>query len=316
MVKNAIEVGVVMRSTGSNYTVRMATGELLECKLRGRLKLDDIAHTNPVAVGDRVIVERETDFTGSIEEIEPRHNHIIRKSVNLSKRTQIIAANIDQALLIITCAAPKTATGFIDRFLITAEAYHIPTILVFNKFDLYKKKELELYTTYKHIYCELAGYEAIETSVANGLNIDQIKALLKDKTTLLSGNSGVGKSSIVNAIDPQLDLKTGEISLAHDKGKHTTTFAEMFALQFGGYVIDTPGIKSFGIVNFEKEEISGYFPEMRAVSNQCKFNNCVHLNEPGCAVQKAIENGTIAEDRYKSYVSFYYDDPEENYRGG
>ena len=314
MSKNQRVEGLVMRSTGSNYTVKLSHGDVVECKLRGRLKLDEIDHTNPVAVGDRVLVELDSDFTGNIDEIHPRHNHIIRKSVNLSKRTQIIAANIDQALLVTTCAAPRTAIGFIDRFLLTAEAYHIPTVIVFNKYDVYKRKEMAVYEQYTSIYHNMAGYTCIETSVVSGLNLEKIKALLHNKTTLLSGNSGVGKSSLINAIDPNLQLKTGEISTAHDKGKHTTTFAEMFALDFGGYVIDTPGIKSFGIVDFDKEEIGHYFPEMRAVFNQCKFNNCVHINEPGCAVQQAVEAGLIAEDRYKSYLSFYYDNPEENYR--
>ena len=297
--------GIVIKSTGSWYSVLTESGEKIECRIKGKLRIKGIKSTNPVTVGDSVIFEPEGKNEGIISEIEPRKNYILRRSINLSKQTHIIAANIDQALLIISLCSPKTLKGFIDRFLITAEAYSIPVILVFNKIDLYSdsdKKEMEyLKSVYKKI-----GYRCIESSVKTGQNLDIIKEVLTDKKTLLSGNSGVGKSSLINVIEPNLNLKVSEISASHQTGKHTTTFAEMHPLSFGGFVIDTPGIKSFGIVDFHKEELYHYFPEFFRLSSQCKFHNCIHINEIQCAVKEATKTDVIAPFRYDNYLKLYY----------
>lgn len=295
--------GIVTKSTGSWYSVRLEDGQSVQCRIKGKFRLDGIKHTNPVAVGDRVDFEMEAGRdTGVINKIHERKNYIIRKSSNLSKQTHIIASNLDQAALIISLVQPQTSLGFIDRFLLTAEAYHIPAILVFNKSDLYGGPMQELLEDTMSIYSDI-GYTCLLTSAKTGDHIEELKEMLVDKTTLVSGHSGVGKSSLLNGIDPTLQLKTGVISNFTQKGMHTTTFAEMFALKAGGFIIDTPGIKEFGIVDIEEQEISHYFVEMRPFITQCKFNNCRHLNEPGCAVKKAVEEGVIREERYNSYLS-------------
>ena len=295
--------GTVIKSTGSWYIVRDERGELTDCRIKGNFRIKGIKSTNPIAVGDKVVFEYEANENyGIINEIEVRKNYIIRKSVNLSKQTHIIAANIDQAMLVVTLASPRTSTGFIDRFLATAEAYSITSILVFNKYDLYDEEQkqylYELITVY-----EKAGYVCIVTSIVESKNIDVVGKILKGKTTLLAGHSGVGKSTLINAAESDLQLRIGELSSAHDKGKHTTTFAEMHPLKEGGYFIDTPGIKEFGMVDMDKKNIAHYFPEMRALLNQCRFDNCTHVNEPGCAVKLAVEKGEIALFRFENYLN-------------
>ena len=298
--------GLVIKSTGSWYQVRAEDGQTYDCRIKGKFRIKGIQTTNPIAVGDKVEFELEPNAeTGVIGQLHDRKNYIIRKSINLSKQAQIIAANLDQAFLIVTLASPRTSLGFIDRFLVTSEAYDIPTSLVFNKLDLFSPKGLEILEEYKAIY-ENIGYPCYEVSALKGTNVEQIKALLKDKTTLFSGHSGVGKSSLINAILPGFEIKTGEVSEWSDKGQHTTTFAEMHELPFGGYLIDTPGIRELGIVDIEKEELSHFFVEMRERLNQCRFNNCRHINEPGCAVIKAVEEGEIEISRYESYLSIYH----------
>lgn len=295
--------GIVIKSTGSWYTVRTARKELIQCRIKGKFRLDDIKHTNPIAVGDMVEYEIEPENeTGIINKIEERKNYIIRKSSNLSKQTHIIASNIDQALLVASLVQPQTSLGFIDRFILTAEAYLIPTILVFNKDDLYHNELREVLDDTLSIYSNM-GYTCFSTSVPEATNTLKLKELLANKTTLISGHSGVGKSSLLNHISNGLNLKTGNISGFSQKGKHTTTFAEMFELSFGGYIIDTPGIKEFGLVDFNEAEISHYFLDMKPYINQCRFNNCKHLNEPHCAVKLAVEEGRIREERYHSYVN-------------
>lgn len=300
--------GLVIKSTGSWYQIQDEQGKQYDCRIKGKFRTKGIKTTNPVAVGDWVNFELEVDQnTGVITELEPRKNYIIRKSVNLSKQTQIIGANLDQAILVVTLASPPTSLGFIDRFLVTAEAYDIPAILVFNKLDLFSDEGLEILAEYKAIY-ENIGYPCYEVSAAKGTNLDQIMALLQDKVTLVSGHSGVGKSTLINNIVPNAALRTGHISDWSDKGKHTTTFAEMIELPFGGKLIDTPGIRELGIVDIEKQELSHFFPEMRAFLNKCRFNNCVHINEPGCLVLDAVEHGDIETSRYESYISMYNND--------
>ncbi len=294
--------GIVIKSTGSWYSVFSENKTVTECRIKGLFRTKGIRTTNPIAVGDRVDFEMEDDGKGVIHAIAERTNYIIRKSINLSKQSHILAANVDQALLIVTLAMPRTSAGFIDRFLLTAEAYHIPVSIVFNKMDLFtdekaKHEIAEFISIYRNI-----GYTCYETSAIENSNTEVLRTLIKDKITLISGHSGVGKSTLINVLDQSLNLKTGELSEAHFKGKHTTTFAEMHLLSFGGFIIDTPGIKELGLVDMEKEEISGYFPEMRAIRNQCKFNNCLHLNEPKCAVIAAVEQGQIAASRYNSYL--------------
>lgn len=300
---NNLSTGIIIRSTGSWYQVKTDAGKIFDCKLKGSFKIKGIRSTNPLAVGDvvsfRLIRDKEI---GLIEKIYERRNYIIRKATKLSKASHIIASNIDQAILITSLVKPRTTSGFIDRFLVTAEAYHIPVLIVFNKYDLYSEEEKLLLNQYEDVYGSI-GYNIIATSVKTGLNMNLFKGILKNKTSMLSGHSGVGKSAMINYIDSTLNLKEGEISHVHSKGKHTTTFATMFSLSFGGNIIDTPGIKEFGLVGFEKEELGQRFPEMRSRMNKCKFNNCLHFNEPGCAIISAVENGEIAAFRYKNYLN-------------
>lgn len=294
-------IGILAKSTGSHYLVRLDSGEIIDCVLKGKIRLDGRKTTNPVAVGDVVDVESDENGDYVIANIHPRKNYIIRKSINLSKQAQILASNLDQAILVVTLVAPRTSLGFIDRFLITAEAYSIPAILVFNKADVLDEQLLalqqEIISIYEHI-----GYKCVVVSSLKNQNLEEVKELMKNKTTLISGHSGVGKSTLINAIEPGLDLKTGDISSVHLKGMHTTTFAELHPLSFGGFIIDTPGIKELGLVEMKKEEVGHYFPEIRRVMNDCKFNNCLHVNEPKCAVKEAVENGEISEERYHSYL--------------
>jgi len=297
--------GLVTKSTGSWYQVLTNDGQKYDCRIKGIFRTKGITTTNPIAVGDHVDFEMEPEQgTGVITKLHPRKNYIIRKSINLSKQAQILAANLDQALLVVTLASPRTSLGFIDRFLVTAEAYDIPAVLVFNKLDLFSDEGLEILADYKSIY-ENIGYLCYEVSALNGTNVDQVSAIIKDKMTLFSGHSGVGKSSLINALVPELQLRTTQISEWHDKGVHTTTFAEMFELPQGGYIIDTPGIRELGVIDIERNELSHFFPEMRALLNQCRFNSCRHINEPGCAVIKAVEEGEIELSRYESYLSIY-----------
>jgi ribosome biogenesis GTPase len=262
--------------------------------------------TNPCAVGDHVVFYMmDNENIGVISEIKERHNCIVRKSTNLSKQKHLLAANIDQAVLIVTVASPRTSTGFIDRFLVTAEAYHIPAILLFNKIDLYNEEIMEYHHLVKSIY-QNAGYFCLEVSALRGDNIDEVIDLMKDKINLFSGHSGVGKSALINKIVPGFSLRTGDISGVHQKGKHTTTFAEMFRLPFGGFIIDTPGIKEFGMVDFSKEEVTYFFPEMKLLANQCHFDNCSHEHEPGCAIKKAVEEGSISQTRYHNYLNIIH----------
>ncbi|NDC30507.1 MAG: ribosome small subunit-dependent GTPase A [Bacteroidetes bacterium] len=296
--------GIVIKSTGSWYMVRKDDGDIVSCRIKGKFRLQGIKHTNPVTVGDVVEFEIEpSNENGVINKIHDRKNYIIRKANNLSKQTHIIAANIDQALLMVTLAFPKTSLGFIDRFLMTAEAYHIPATIVFNKLDLFTNEMEDLLNDTIELYQNNIGYPCIKTSVKNNIGLDEVKALLKGKTTLVSGHSGVGKSSLLNAIEPALNIKTGDISSYSFKGQHTTTFAEMHPLSFGGYIIDTPGIREFGLVDFDDREISHYFKEMKSFIGKCKFNNCKHMNEPGCSIIKAVEENIISPERYNSYLS-------------
>ena len=305
--------GVVIKSTGSWYIVRTDQGEIVECRIRGKFRMSGIKSTNPVTVGDIVEFELERKSeNGIITHIHDRKNYIIRKSVKLSKQTHIIAANIDQVFLLVTFKDPPTFTSFIDRFLATAEAYSIPAILIFNKIDLYTKELLEQKQKLENIYRDI-GYECIDISATKNINIDKLKIMMKDKVSMFSGHSGVGKSTLINTIHPELDLKIAETSIQHKQGQHTTTFAEMFSLPFGGYIIDTPGIKGFGVVDFSKEEIGDFFPEIFALKQNCKFNNCLHVNEPNCGVKMAVEKGKIAESRYRSYLQLL-EDEQENYR--
>lgn len=295
--------GTVIKSVGSTFTVMDADGKNFDCRIKGSFRLKGIESTNPVAVGDKIDFDfDEKANVGLITHIHERNNYIIRKSTNLSKQTQIIAANIDNSFLVVTPLYPKTSLGFIDRCIATAEAYHINTILVFNKIDLFKTDEHRLIDAYIEIYKSLS-YTCIEVSALQNKNIEALKVLMHDKVNLFSGHSGVGKTALVNAIEPNLKLRTGKISDAHEKGKHTTTFAEMFPLSFGGFIIDTPGIRELGTVDFVKQEISHYFVEMRELLPQCKFNNCMHVNEKNCAVKAAVEAGTIHPSRYYNYLS-------------
>ncbi len=307
--------GVVYKSTGSWYTVKSKDGDFYECRIKGKFRIQGIKSTNPVAVGDVVTfdIEKIGDETiGIITKIAERKNYIIRKSVNLSKQTHIIAANLDQVFVMITLNNPPTSTSFIDRFLVTSEAYHIPAILLFNKVDSYTEEELGEVKYLAALYRNI-GYTCIGISAATGKNIDQVKVLMLGKTSMFSGHSGVGKSTLVNTIQPKLFLKTTEISEQHLQGQHTTTFAEMFDLEIGAQIIDTPGIKGFGIVDMEKEEIGNYFPEFFKLKQNCKFNNCLHLEEPYCAIKEALDKDEIAWSRYRSYVQMITGE-EENYR--
>ncbi len=307
--------GTVYKSTGSWYTVKAENNQLYECRIKGKFRIKGIKSTNPVAVGDEVVfdpaVEEGRDI-GIIKKILPRENYIVRRSVNLSKQTHIIASNIDQVFLLITLNNPPTLTSFIDRFLVTAEAYHIKAVLLFNKVDTYSIEERAEVKYLAELYRKI-GYECIGISAKTGKNVDKVKEMMKDKTSMISGHSGTGKSTLVNFIEPSLDLKTAEISEQHQQGQHTTTFAEMFDLSFGARIIDTPGIKGFGVVDMEREEIGDYFPEFFERKQDCKFHNCLHLEEPKCAVKEALENDEIAWSRYKSYLQLM-EGEESNYR--
>ena len=306
--------GTVYKSTGSWYTVK-TDNATYECRIKGKFRMKGIKSTNPIAVGDVVDIDIETldnVTTGIIHHIHDRKNYIVRKSVNLSKQTHIIASNIDQVFLLITLNNPPTLTSFIDRFLVTTEAYSIKTVLVFNKVDTYDYEMLDEVKYLAHIYRKI-GYECIGISAATGKNVDKVKAMMKDKVSMFAGHSGVGKSTLVNAIEPDLDLKTKEISKQHSQGQHTTTFAEMFDLSFGAKIIDTPGIKGFGVVDMEKEEVGDYFPEFFALKQDCKFNNCLHIEEPKCAVKEALEHDEVAFSRYRSYLQIL-EGEDENYR--
>ncbi len=296
--------GYVYKSTGSWYLVKNEQGEEFKARIKGKFKIDDITSTNPLAVGDEVEFEKEDTEEGSvvINEIHQRKNYITRQSPHNKHQHHIIAANLDQSLLFATLKDPKTSRGFIDRFLVASEAYHVPAIIVFNKSDLYKKKELEKFDQLKYEYEEV-GYIVLAMSLSERMGIDKVTDLLRNKITLLSGHSGVGKSSFVNIIFPDIALKTQDVSGWSGKGLHTTTFAEMYDFPGGGKIIDTPGLREFALMDFEKEELSHYFPEMKSLMNECRFNNCVHIEEPGCAVKKAVEEGRISAERYVSYLA-------------
>ena len=304
----------VYKSTGSWYIVQNDEGEIFNARILGKFKIDELTSTNPVAVGDVVNIETENEQEGSvtITEIADRKNYITRTSPANKYKHHIIASNLDQSLLFATLQEPKTSLGFIDRFLITSEAYHIPSIIVFNKSDLFKAKEETKFEEIKSMY-EAIGYKVMKMSIEKNEGVEEVKVLLKDKTTLLSGHSGVGKSSFINIIFPELTLKTQDVSGWSGKGLHTTTFAEMFNLPFGGRVIDTPGIRELGLVDIPKKELSHYFPEMRSVINDCQFNNCIHMNEPGCAVKTAVQNGIIHPERYISYCNILDKIEEKTY---
>ena len=301
--------GLVIKNTGSWYTVLTDDGQLLQCKVKGNFRLKGIRSTNPVAVGDRVTVDGE----GWITDIDDRRNYIIRKSINLSKQSHIIAANVDQALLVVTVNYPQTSTTFIDRFLASAEAYRVPVILVFNKADLLTDDEAHYQQMLITLY-QTIGYECRVISAETGEGVDELKTLLPGKITLLSGNSGVGKSTLINRLVPGVNLRTAEISDAHNTGQHTTTFSEMIRLEGGGWVVDTPGIKGFGTFDMEPEELTSYFKEIFRFSQDCRFSNCTHTHEPGCAVLKALEDHYISQSRYQSYLSMLNDKDDSKYR--
>ncbi len=294
----------VYKSTGSWYVVKSNNGETYNARIKGKFKIDDITSTNPLAVGDQVEIEMENEGEGSvvINRIIDRKNYITRQSPHNKHQHHIIASNLDQSLLFATLKDPKTSQGFMDRFLITSEAYHIPSIIVINKADLHKKKEEQKLNELKIIY-EAVGYKVMAMSIEKNFGVEEVKKLLQDKVTLLSGHSGVGKSSFINIIFPELKLKTQDVSGWSGKGLHTTTFAEMFDLPFGGKVIDTPGLREFALMDISKQELSHYFPEMIALVNDCQFNNCMHINEPDCAVKEAVNSGVISTDRYVSYLT-------------
>lgn len=305
--------GLVIKNTGSWYTVKTDDGQLIESKIKGNFRLKGIRSTNPVAVGDHVEIITNQEGTAFISAIEDRRNYIIRKSPNLSKQSHILAANVDQALLVVTVNYPQTSTTFIDRFLASAEAYSVPVVLVFNKHDLLSEEELH----YEKMMCtlyETVGYKCVEISAETGEGVEQLFPILKDKISLLSGNSGVGKSTLINRLIPHASQRTAEISDAHNTGMHTTTFSEMIELPEGGYLIDTPGIKGFGTFDIEKEELTSYFKEIFHFSKDCRFSNCTHTHEPGCAVIKAVEDHFIATSRYQSYLSMLEDKDENKYR--
>lgn len=305
--------GVVYRSTGSWYDVKLEDGTFIKSRIKGKFRTKGLRTTNPLAVGDYVHLIKNDIGEYIVDEIQERKNYIIRKSVNLSKEAHIIASNIDLAVLLVTISNPATATGFIDRFTVTAEAYHIPLHIVFNKIDLYDDRDKKTLHEWESTYSK-ANYNNLCISAKTGEGLNKLSALIADKTTLIAGNSGAGKSTLINQIIPNLALKTGNISTTHMTGKHTTTFAEMFDVNESTRIIDTPGIKGFGLVDFKKEELGMYFPEMMALLDQCKFHNCKHINEPGCEVLNQLKQGNLSISRYQSYLSMYQDDPENNYR--
>lgn len=295
---------LIYKSTGSWYIAKTESGQVFNARIKGVFKIDGITSTNPIAVGDvvRLTPETEEGNTGTITAIEDRKNYIARSSPHGKGQHHIIASNLDQTLLFATVREPRTSQGFIDRFLVSAEAFHVPAIIVFNKADVYRQKDLLVFETLKSMY-EKCGYQVVKLSMQTGEGLPELKALLHNKTTLLSGHSGVGKSTFINAVLPGYNLRTTEVSNWSGKGMHTTTFAEMYDLPFGGRIIDTPGIREFGITDVSRQELSHYFPEMRMLINNCRYNNCMHTNEPGCAIKAAVENGTIAESRYISYLN-------------
>lgn len=296
--------GLVYRSTGSWYSVKDENGKVWNARMKGVFKLDNITSTNPIAVGDVVDfeLENQNESTVTITKIHDRNNYINRQSPRVKSQHHIVAANVDQSLLIATLREPRTSQGFIDRFLVACEMYHVPAIILFNKLDLYKEKEQGKFEHLKAVY-ESIGYEVVGMSLKKGEGMETIKDILKDKISLVSGHSGVGKSTFINLVLPGMQIRTQDVSGWSGKGQHTTTFAEMYELPFGGKIIDTPGMKEFGLVDIEKSEVSGYFPEMKARLNQCQFNNCMHMNEPECAIKEAVINGEIDEDRYVSYYN-------------
>jgi ribosome biogenesis GTPase / thiamine phosphate phosphatase len=298
-----LQKGIVIKSTGSNYKVLTGTGIVIDCSVKGKLRIKELRTTNPIAVGDNVLFETDNkNNTGIITEVLDRRNYILRKASNLSKYSQIIAANIDQVFLMVTIILPETPIEFIDRFLITAEAYRIPAKIIINKTDLYGEDELVRMEYLESMYNRI-GYECIRLSLYNKTNLETISLLMKDKISLISGNSGVGKTTLLNTFNPLLNLKTAEISDYHKQGKHITTFPEMHQMPFGGFVIDTPGIKGFGVVDMERNEIYHFFREIFLISKNCRFNNCLHLDEPDCAVRAAVEKGEIDFLRYRSYLN-------------
>jgi ribosome biogenesis GTPase len=314
-ILNQTMTGTVYKSTGSWYSVKTPNGDFYECRIKGKFRIQGIKSTNPLAVGDRVDFDLETSNnteTGVITTIHPRQNYIVRKSVNLSKQTHIIASNIDQVFLLITIDSPPTFTSFIDRFLATTEAYGVTAVLLFNKIDVNDESSQKIVEDLTTLY-EGIGYQCLSISAVTGTNLEAVKTLMIGKSSMFAGHSGVGKSTLVNAIEPGLNIKTKEISEQHKQGQHTTTFAEMFDLSFEAQIIDTPGIKGFGVVDMEASEIDNYFPELFALKQGCKFNNCLHLHEPQCAVKSALENNQIAASRYKSYIQILEGD-EEHYR--
>lgn len=299
--------GYVTKSTGSWYEIKLMDGDFVQARLAGRFRTKGIRTTNPITVGDVVKLEEKGDDEYIIVELVPRKNYLIRKATNLSKESHIIASNIDQIVIVITVAFPRTPLGFVDRVLATAEAYSIPVIIAFNKTDIYSEDDQTRFEELVNIYSPI-GYKYISTSAETGTGIDELKELMKDKTTLFTGQSGVGKSSLINALDSELDLWVDDISDYNEKGRHTTTFAEMFFTDFGARLIDSPGLKSFGMIDMDKDHLAHYFKEMNEFLGHCKFNNCVHINEPGCAIKKALDAGEISENRYNNYLMMYNDD--------
>lgn len=310
-----MEEALVLKSTGKWYTLELSKGEVVQARIRGKLRLEGLSTTNPIAAGDKVYLSPDIDSDGIrlIENIVPRRNYIVRKSTNLSKQMQILAANVDHAYLVATLKSPVTQLAFIDRFLVSAESFRIPTTILFNKTDLYSEEDKGFLAVLKNIYSTL-GYGIAAISTLDKSSINFLLEEINGKNVMISGNSGVGKSSLVNALDSNLDIRTGAISQAHEQGKHTTTFAEMHRLASGGYIIDTPGIRAFGMINLEKEHIAHYFPEMRTLLGQCRFHNCLHLNEPHCAVKNALSDDSIAPSRYHSYVQLMEEDADTPYR--
>lgn len=307
--------GIVLKSTGKWYQVSLEDGSTIACRARGKMKLQGLRTTNPIAVGDRVLIDPNFDQEGNgvIYEVMDRINYIVRKSTNLSKQKQMLATNIDNSYLLVTTQSPETHLAFIDRFLVAAESFRIPVTLLFNKIDQYSEDEMRLVDYYISIY-EKIGYPCKKISALNKTNIDFLKAEIKDKQVMISGHSGTGKSTLVNALDKNLDLRVGEISDYHQQGMHTTTFAEMHPLESGGYIIDTPGIRAFGIVDLDKDHISHYFPEMREVLGTCKFHNCKHINEPACAIKGMVDREEIDPNRYHTYLQLMHEDETEIHR--
>jgi ribosome biogenesis GTPase / thiamine phosphate phosphatase len=312
--------GLILKSTGKIYNIILENGEIVKATIRGKLRIEGLKTTNPIAAGDRVELtatsdtnSQESPVSYSIQSILPRKNYIVRKSTNLSKQMQIIAANVDHAYLLVTLKSPVTQIGFIDRFLVSAESFRIPTTLLFNKVDLFGAEEERLFTELSAIYSSI-GYTCHRICAENESQISFLRDEIKGKQVMISGNSGVGKTTLVNSLDPTLTLRTGEISKVHEQGKHTTTFAEMHSLASGGYIIDTPGIRAFGVIDLEKEHMAHYFPEMRNLIGACRFHNCLHLNEPNCAVKDAVEKDEISFSRYQSYLDLMYEDPSEPHR--